>query len=73
MGYDRIAFAHSTVEALAKAKDSSLGNLVLFKNFDEKRNDYSGEFTSVAIIAWVDSNKVATVMEFDETAIEFVF
>jgi hypothetical protein len=46
---------------------------VLFKDFDEKRNDYEGEFTAAAINAWVDSKKVATVMEFDDTAIEIVF
>lgn len=73
MSYDKINFAHVTDAALAAENKSALGKLVLFKHFDEKRNDYEGEFTVEAIKAFVDQKKLATVMDFDDTAIEVVF
>lgn len=73
MNFDKIAFAHSSNADVATANNSALGKIVLFKNFDEKRNDYEGDFTSEAINAWVNDKKVPTVMEFDDVAIELVF
>lgn len=73
MNYDKFAFGHVTDAALATANNSALGKIALFKPFDEKRNDYEGEISFEPITAFVDAAKLATVMEFDETAIEVVF
>lgn len=73
MNYDKFGFAHVTDAALATANNSSIGKLALFKPFDEKRNDYEGEIKFEPITEFVDAAKLATVMEFDETAIEVVF
>ncbi|KRX00097.1 Thioredoxin-like fold [Pseudocohnilembus persalinus] len=73
MKYDNIAFGHSTDASLAQANDAKLNQLVLFKQFDEGRNDFTGEFNAEAITQFVDGNKLATVMEFDDSAIEAIF
>jgi len=54
MSYDKIGFAHSIDASLAASNNSGLGKLAFFKDFDEKRNDYEGEWTNEAIKAWVD-------------------
>lgn len=54
MNFDKFGFAHVTDSNLASANNSSLGKLVLFKDFDEKRNDYDGDFTAEAIKKFVD-------------------
>jgi protein disulfide-isomerase A1 len=73
MNYDKFGFAHVTDAALATANNSAIGRIALFKPFDEKRNDYEGEIKFEPIRDFVDAAKLATVMEFDETAIEVVF
>lgn len=45
----------------------------MYKQFDEKRNDYEGEYTLEALKTFLDSKSFATVMEFDDRAIEKVF
>lgn len=73
MNYDKITFAHSTSSELATANKSALGKLVLFKQFDEGRNDYEGEFKNEDLKKFINEKKLATVMDFDDTAIEVVF
>lgn len=73
MKYDNIAFAHSQDSALAQQSQAQLGQVVLFKQFDEGRNDFTLEFTSENLNQFINSNKLATVMEFDDDAIEAVF
>jgi len=46
----------------------------LFKKFDEGRNDYEGDFSKVETLKeWVDEKSFATVMKFDDRAVEKVF
>lgn len=73
MGFEKIVFAVVTdAEIIAHAK-ASVDNIVLYKQFDEGMNEYSGEFTVEAIKTFCDTNSFATVMEFDDRAIEKVF
>jgi len=39
---------------------------VIFKQFDEGRNDYEGEFEADSIVDFINKNSVATIMEFDQ-------
>lgn len=54
MSYDKFGFAHVTDASVAAEKKSALGKLVLFKDFDELRNDYEGEFNNDAIKTFID-------------------
>jgi len=73
MGYEKLGFAHVSDESIASHAETSLGNIVLFKKFDEKRNNYEGKFTVALVKDFVDTNSFATVMDFDDRAIEKVF
>jgi len=46
---------------------------VIFKKFDERRNNYEGDFTVPELKKFIDAKSFATVMEFDDRAIEKVF
>ena len=73
MSFDNLAFGHVFNAELIAGQQSSEGKLVLYKQFDEGRNDYDGSFTVAAIKAFVDEKSYATVIEFDDRAIEKVF
>jgi len=47
--------------------------LVIFKKFDEGRNDYEGNFVVAEIKKFIDEKSFATVIEFDDRAIEKIF
>jgi protein disulfide-isomerase A1 len=46
---------------------------VIFKNFDEKRNDFEGTYNYGELKKWIDEKSFATVIEFDDRAIEKIF
>jgi len=46
---------------------------VLFKKFDEGRNDYDGVYNLGELKKWLDEKSFATVLEFDDRAIEKIF
>jgi len=47
--------------------------VVLFKNFDEGRNDYSGELTEEAITTFVTSNSLPLVVDFNQDTAQKIF
>lgn len=47
--------------------------MVLFKNFDEKRNDYHGKLTLKGLLKFIDDNAYPTFSEFDERTEERIF
>jgi len=65
-------FGHEDIATEHKTK---LNSVVLFKKFDEGRNDYEGEFSNLDDLShWIDEHSFATVMRFvGDRAIEKVF
>lgn len=49
------------------------GSVVLFKHFDEKRNDYSGVFSTSEIIKFVEKHKKPLIVKYDEVIDETIF
>lgn len=62
---DELVFRHVTDAAVGSELGVDGTGLVLFKNFDEGRNDYDGEWDFAAVTAWLKMNSVATVFHFD--------
>ena len=48
-------------------------SLVLFKQFDDKRVDFSGAFTQAGVVDFINKNRVPWVIQFNEEAIELIF
>lgn len=49
------------------------GNVVLLKNFDEKRNDLTEALTEEKLTTFVKSNKTATIMKFNQQTAQYIF
>lgn len=62
--HDEEAFAKFEVKA---------GTVVLFKKFDDKRNDLTEEFTEESLKAFVSKNSSPLVMKFDEKCAQVIF
>ncbi|XP_065180769.1 protein disulfide-isomerase 2-like [Sycon ciliatum] len=68
-GIDDVQFGIVTEQSLIEEYEAKVDNIVLLKNFDEKRNVFDGEFTADAVSAFVKANQLPLVTEFsDETA-----
>jgi len=59
-----VAYSHYNVQA---------GQVVLFKKFDEGRNDFTGAISENALRQFVLSHSAPLVMKFDEKAAQLVF
>lgn len=68
---DKVAFAHSHNADMV----AEYGNrVVLFKQFDEGRNDLEGEFDSASMTKFIDDHRYEIVMSFEgDIAIERIF
>lgn len=73
MSYDDLAFAHVFNAELRAAQNAANTHVVLYKQFDELRNDFTGEFTQATLKTFVDSNSFPLVMPFNDRAIQKVF
>jgi len=68
-GIDDVEFGLVTDAALAKEQNVEGDKVVLFKKFDEGRNDYDGKYDADEIQKFVKANQLPLVTEFsDETA-----
>ena len=47
--------------------------LVIFKKFDDKRNDFKGVFTKKEIMAFIDKKRVPSLLPFDNEVLELIF
>ncbi len=64
---DSAAFGITSEQALFdEINVSGEQGIVLFKKFDELRNDFDGEFTSAAIKSFIHANQLALVSEFNQ-------
>jgi len=66
--FDDIKFFHTHDAALKTGS-----TVTLFKDFDEGKNDFAGEFTAENLEKFVDDNSIKTIMFFDEKAAEIIF
>jgi len=70
---DDVSFAISTTSAVATEFGASVPSVILFKKFDEGRNDFSGEYTSDAIAKFVSSNALPLVVPFTQETAPKIF
>jgi len=66
-------FAITSEEAVFTKLEGKDGSIVLFKNFDEKRNDFEGEVTEDAIKSFVSTNALPLVVDFNQESASKIF
>lgn len=73
-GTDSAAFGISSNQALFdELKITGDNGMVLFKKFDEGRNDFDGEFTADVVKGFIHSNQLALVSEFNQETAQKIF
>lgn len=70
---DGASFYLAVSSELAQKFDASDSNVILLKEFDEKRNDFKGTLEVEALKDFVNKNRIPSVIEFDQQAIEMIF
>lgn len=72
--FDGVEFGHVTSDEVTQHAKGTANTISIFKQFDDLRADFSGDVTNVqAIVDFVNQNAFATVMEFNDQAIERIF
>ncbi len=72
-GNDDLAYGIVTDAALAAAEGAKVPSVVVFKNFDEKVNHFSGPFTADELSAFVNAASTPLVMEFNDDNVKKIF
>lgn len=72
-GVDDVVFGWTSVEELRTVFKAAENNVVLFKSFDEKRNDFEGELTEAALKTFISRNSLPTLIKFDQKAAQKIF
>jgi len=70
---DDYPFALATEAAVLEEYKVESSGIVLFKNFDEGRNDLEGEVTEEAIVLFVSGNALPLVVEFNQETAQKIF
>jgi len=71
---DSVSFGVTTEQALFTELNVNGGEaIVLFKKFDEGRNDFSGEFLDEEIKRFIHSNQLALISEFNQETAQKIF
>ncbi|EGR33508.1 hypothetical protein IMG5_051050 [Ichthyophthirius multifiliis] len=73
MSYEETKFAYvldQQIRAQEQAEDLSI---VLYKNFDNKRDEYTGELKIIQIIKFIDSHSIPHIIPFDKRAVSMIF
>lgn len=73
LGYDNVKFVHVFDNSMFSAFTAEANSVVLFKQFDEGENRMVGTYTSEMLTKFVEDNRYATVLEFDQEAAEKIF
>jgi protein disulfide-isomerase A1 len=71
--FDDLFFGQVAAEEVATHYGVKAGNVVLFKNFDDKRNDLTGNVVEAELKAFITANSSPLVMKFDEKCAQLVF
>jgi len=69
--FEEIKFAHSFDSEFKEKVEAPL--VVMFKNFDEMRNDFDLEFTLENLEEFIDINSMKSILKFDEKTAEMIF
>ncbi|CAD8179388.1 unnamed protein product [Paramecium pentaurelia] len=69
---DKVTFAH-IFNAEASEKYSVQGKIVLFKSFDEKRNDFDGSITNASLEQFINAHGNPVLLPFNDKAINIIF
>jgi len=70
---DDYPFAIASEAAVFEEYKVEGSGIVLFKNFDEGRNDFEGEMTEDAVATFVSSNSLPLVIEFNPNTSQKIF
>jgi len=70
---DDYPFGFSSEAAVLEEYKVDTTGIVLFKNFDEGRNDFTGEVTEEAIVSFVSGNAVPLVADFNQETAQKIF
>ncbi|KAM3147268.1 hypothetical protein pb186bvf_000519 [Paramecium bursaria] len=69
---EKLLFGH-TFDQQAKEQHNPKGKIVLFKGFDEKRNDLEEALTEESFKTFLNANSVPTLLPFNDKAIGVIF
>lgn len=70
---DDVPFGITTKEDIFKENKVDKDGIVLFKKFDEGRNDFEGDFTAENIKKFITANQLPVVIEFTQDSAQKVF
>merc|ERR1711983_222899 len=70
---DDYPFAISSEAGVLEEYKEEGSGIVLFKNFDEGRNDFEGEVTKEAVATFVSGNALPLVVEFNQETAQKIF
>ncbi|KAM4031051.1 protein disulfide-isomerase [Anomaloglossus baeobatrachus] len=70
---DDVPFGITSSDAAFSKYDVEKDNIVLFKKFDEGRNNYEGEATKEQVLNFIKSNQLPLVIEFTEQTAPKIF
>ena len=64
---------HTFDNEIRELNNAQVNSIVLFKQFDEKRNDYGGSFDLEEIKHFITINSLPTIIKFDQKAAQKIF
>lgn len=74
MSYDQgLEFAHVTDQEARTSFAAAHKSVVLFKKFDEQRNNYSGIIDFGLLTSWIDEFSFPTLLAYDKRGREKIF
>jgi len=71
--FEDVAFAHSGEQTVAEKYEAQPNSLILFKNFDEKKNVHTGETDTESIKTFIEDNKEPTILPFSQKVAQKIF
>ena len=71
--FDKVKFFWTKDEGIASEFQLDKNAFIILKQFDEGRNDFTGEFNSKNLAAFIEKHRFATVMSFDDEVASLIF
>lgn len=71
--FDDAVFGHTFDAGLKKEFGVTGNNVVLFKQFDNKRNDCNCEITADNLKTFIEANYLPLILEFDQKSAQKIF
>lgn len=70
---DDVVFGWTSFEEIRTFTSAKENNVVLYKNFDERRNDFEGELTENNLRSFISRNSLPTLIKFDQKSAQKIF